>query len=259
MNRLQSELHRLFVPQGAGPAQEPLDAADLIDAEGRVRAMVLGLARPADWAAVSRVWQGVQADLGLSAPAIAVAGPAGYELWFSVSDAVPAAQAMRFLDALCRRYLADIAAPRLSLLPTHEPSSACGFRHAAPVPAPLATAGPWSAFVAPDLAPMFSEESWLDVPPNPEGQADLLSRITSIPHAEFLRVLGELRPAAPASSNAMAAADANGAHAGPGTPTMDPRRFLLEVMNDERVELALRIDAAKALLASTRPDGGSPA
>jgi hypothetical protein len=30
----------------------------------------------------------------------------------------------------------------------------------------------------------------------------------------------------------------------------DARRFLLDVMNDERVALALRIEAAKALLSS---------
>jgi len=256
MNRLPLELHRLFVPQGAGPAHDPLDEADLIDAEGRVRAMVLGLGRPADWAAVSSVWQGVQADLGLPAPAIAVAGPSGYQLWFSVSDAVPAALAQRFLDALRRRYLADIAAPRLGLLPADDPTSACGWRHAAPIPAPLAPTGPWSAFVAPDLAPMFSEESWLDMPPNPEGQADLLSRLTSIAHADFLRVLGEFSPAAPTASTATAAAHAHGAHGAARSPTTDPRRFLIGVMNDERVDLALRIEAAKALLPALRPSEG---
>lgn len=259
MNRLPSELHRLFVPKGAVSTRDQVDAADLIDAEGRVRAMVLGLAGPADWPAVSRVWQGVQADLGLPAPAIAVAGPAGYQLWFSVGDAVPAAQALLFLEALRRRYLSDIESSRLSLLPANDPSFACGFRHAAPVPAPLAPSGAWSAVVAPDLAPMFSDESWLDMPPNPEGQADLLSRITSIPHADFLRVLGQLSPSAPAATAPAADAGPFGALTAPRAPTTDPRRFLLEVMNDEGVELALRIDAAKALLASTRTDDGSPA
>ena len=33
--------------------------------------------------------------------------------------------------------------------------------------------------------------------------------------------------------------------------TDDPRRFLLRVMNDESVALALRIEAAKALLPSS--------
>lgn len=259
MNRLPSELHRLFVPRGTGSPRGPLDAADLIDAEGCVRAMVLGLARPADWPAVSKVWQGVQADLGLPAPAIAVAGPAGYQLWFSVGDAVPAAQALRFLEALRRHYLADIAAPRLDLWPVDDPASAGGWRHAAPIPAPLAPTGPWSAFVAPDLAPMFSEESWLDVPPNPEGQADLLSRITSIPHADFLRVLGQFPPALPAAAAPAADAGAVGALTAARAPTTDPRRFLLAVMNDEAVDLALRIDAAKALLAHTRPEDGSTA
>lgn len=257
MNRLASELHRLFVPQGAGPALEHIDAADLVGAAGQVRAMVLGLARPADWPALSKVWQGVQADLGLPAPAIAVAGPEGYQLWFSLAEAVPPHQAMAFLDAVRRRYLADIDTPRLSLLPMDDSSSARGIRHAAPIPAPLAANGAWSAFVAPDLAPMFSEESWLDMPPNPEGQAELLSRHASIPHADFLRVLEQFSPVAPV----VAPSGANSDETSPATrvQTRDPRRFLLEVMNDERVPLALRIEAAKALMPSARPDPGSEA
>jgi hypothetical protein len=36
--------------------------------------MVLELARPAEWPPLARVWQAVQAELGLPAPAIAVSG-----------------------------------------------------------------------------------------------------------------------------------------------------------------------------------------
>ena len=36
-------------------------------------------------------------------------------------------------------------------------------------------------------------------------------------------------------------------------PDVDPRRFLQQVLNDETVALALRIDAAKALLQAAHP------
>ena len=35
----------------------------------------------------------------------------------------------------------------------------------------------WSAFVAPDLAHIFNDTPWLDLPPNLEGQAELLARL----------------------------------------------------------------------------------
>lgn len=257
MNRLPSELHRLFGPQGLGDTRTAPESTGLTDAAGRVRAMVLGLARPTDWQALSRVWQGVQADLGLPAPAIAVAGPEGYQLWFSMAEPVPAAQAAAFLDRLRRRYLADIDAARITLLPLPDPQAASGARHATLVPALLAPNGPWSAFVAPDLAPMFSEESWLDMPPNPDGQADLLARLTSIAPADFLRALDQLAPVETSASPVDA--DAGTAASTRRGATTDPRRFLLEVMNDDSVALALRIEAAKALLPCACPRGGSEA
>jgi len=48
MNRLQRELQRLYMsPANAGLSLD-LDALGLVDVQGRVRAMVLELARPAD-------------------------------------------------------------------------------------------------------------------------------------------------------------------------------------------------------------------
>jgi len=44
---------------------------------------------------------------------------------------------------------------------------------------------------------------------------------------------------------------ASPAHSALNGPYQDPRRFLLDVVNDPTVALALRIDAAKALLVST--------
>lgn len=100
MNRLQQELRRLYAPQADARLDLDLDARGLVDAQGRVRAMVLELARPANWAALSAIWGGVRADLALPAPAIAVNGSDGCQLWFSLLEPVPVPQAEAFLDLL---------------------------------------------------------------------------------------------------------------------------------------------------------------
>ncbi|HEY9192734.1 MAG TPA: hypothetical protein VIO81_07650 [Methyloversatilis sp.] len=239
MNRMQSEWYRLYLPDAPDQAAgEP----GLIDAGGRVRAMMLELAGPADWDAVARVWQGVQVDLALPAPAIAVSGIDGYQLWFSLLEPVPAARAHAFLDALRVRYLHAVAPARIRLLPTVD---AAVPRHAGTVPAQQAQSGCWSAFVAPDLAPMFADTPWLDIEPSQDGQADLLSGLQSIKDADFRKALERL-----GSVTTPATADAGAADTGsvskPACP--DPKRFLLDVMNDAAVALELRVEAAKALL-----------
>lgn len=225
MNRLQSELHRLYLADESG----------LLDEQGRVRAMVLELTGPADWDVLSAVWRGVQADLELPAPAIAVSGTDGLQLWFSLEAPVPAAQAQAFLAALCAHYLPGVAPRRLRLMPGTEPAS-----HARLVPAPQGDTGNWSAFVAPDLAPVFADTPWLDIPPNEEGQSALLSSLGRIKVPAFEAASARLRPATPPA--------AKGAPGPAGGPGLDPERFLLQVMNDPSVALALRIEAAKALL-----------
>ena len=143
LTRLQSELHRLYLPQarGAGADTEARltpDDLPLIDAHGQVRALVLALSGPADWALLSTVWHGVQAELELPAPAIAVAGAAGYQLWFSLAEPVPVPRGQAFLDALRRHYLGHIKATRVALLPAVAAASPWQAVHALPVPAPLA-------------------------------------------------------------------------------------------------------------------------
>lgn len=241
MNRLQRELQRLYGPQA--DAGLGLDARGIVDAQGRVRAMVLELARPAEWAALSSVWGGVQADLALPAPAIAVNGSDGCQLWFSLVEPVPAPRAAAFLDALRQRYLGDSDPVRVAMLPALGTASAWPLLHARPVPALQADSGLWSAFVASDLVPMFTEEPWLDVPPSPDGQAELLAPLKSILPAEFELALQQLRPAAVPSAPVQASNDAAQA-----ATSLDPKRFLLDVMSNDSLELALRIEAAKALL-----------
>ena len=197
--------------------------------DGRVRALVLALARPADWAALGRVWQGVQTDLGWPAPGIAVSGTDACQLWFSLAEPVSAAEAHALLEHLRTRYLADIPPHRVELLPSLD-----GARSAPVIPTLQADGEVWSAYIAPDLAPVFAETPWLDIRPGSEGQAELLSRLASIRAAEYRAAL----PVAVPSSAGLAVT---------GTFT-DPRQFLLQVMNDERVEMGLRIEAAKALL-----------
>lgn len=224
MNRLESELQRLsFSPEAS--------------ADGRTRVMVLELARPASWHELSKVWQGVQADLELPAPAIAVSGIDSYQLWFSLAQPVPTEEARAFLDALRRRYLADVKPVRVSMQP---PST---------VPPVEAAPGRWSAFLTSDLAALFADEPWLDLPPSADAQAELLSRLQSAKPDAWQLALERLRPpvASPAATEPTAA----------GEGKLDPKRFLLDVMKDASVEMHLRIEAAKALLPyfeSRRPE-----
>lgn len=239
MNRLQTELQRLFLsPPAPGAAHE--ESPGLIDAQGRVRALVVELARPAEWEVLAAVWHAVQHDLELPAPAIAVSGTDGLQLWLSLAEPVAAAQAAVFLERLRLRYLAQVEPARVRLFPT----AAEPHRHAALVPAEQQPSGNWSAFVAPGLAPVFADTPWLDIPPGIDGQADLLARLESIAPAAFDAAFRRLQPvSAPVSKVQPQVSRAEG--------DVDPRQFLQRVLNDETALLALRIEAAKALLAHT--------
>ena len=229
MNRLQPELDRLY-PRADGAAPDS------------VRTLVLEVVQPAGWAVLSKAWQGVQSELELPAPAIAVSGTDGLQLWFSLQTPIPTRQAHAFLESLRSRYLADVAPARVRLTP----DPAVPTRQAAIVPALQEPTGNWSAFVAPDLAAVFSDTPWLDVEPGEEGQAALLRGLQAMKPAAFEAAVARLaaderraQPASPLAAASTPAANESGAEA---------RRFLLRVMNDETVALALRIEAAKALL-----------
>jgi len=228
MSPLQSELHRLYhVPSTDTPAA------------GRgLRAMVLEVVAPPSWRALGEVWQGVQDVLGLPAPGIAVSGTDGLQLWFSLAEPVAETQAEAFLEAIRARFLPGIARNRIRLL--------AGV--AAPVPAVQAGTGNWSAFVAPDLAPVFDDTPWLDIEPNQEGQTALLRALRVTPAADFASALHAL---APQSARPIDASPATTGAAPAVSAESEPRSFLLRVMNDETAPLALRIEAAKALLPGT--------
>ncbi|MGE5452976.1 MAG: hypothetical protein ACM3VZ_14170 [Acidobacteriota bacterium] len=237
MDRLQSELRRLYLPHHLATSHQG-DSVNLLDTQGRVRAMVLEVGRPASWRTTCAVWQGVQTELSLPAPAIAVSGVDAYQLWFSLVEPVSADEATRFLACLCQRYLSELPADRVACVPAPP-------RLAVPMPPRQTGTDQWSAFVAPDLAPVFAESPWLDLPPSTEGQADLLAALNSIGPADWRTAWQRLTP--PAATPATASSTAPGALATLG-PYAHPHDFLLAVMNDDAVPLHLRIEAAKALL-----------
>ena len=159
------------------------------------------------------------------------------------------------LQALCRRHLAEVPQRQWRLFPAAPGTPGW---HPGPVPAPQAgLADQWSAFVAQDLAPMFSDTPWLDIPPGGDGQAGLLAALrsaTADAWQQALQVLGLAAPQDEPPAGTTAAPAAPEASLGPGPAhTTDPRQFLLAVMNDAGVPLALRIEAAKALLPVAGP------
>lgn len=256
MNTLQTELRRLYLPDSPqADAQNRVGSeAGLIDASGHVRAMVLEVAQLAGCSSALALWHGVQDELGLPAPAMAVSGISGFQVWFSLREPMPVAQAMALLDMLRLRFLAEVAPRHVTPWPAADASGLA--RHAPLVPALQTETRQWSAFVAPGLISMFADEPWLDLPPSAEAQAKLLANFESIQPAQLQHALERLQPTpSKATPDADAAAVAKaGSSAAPEAPhgsaynTMDPKRFLLAVMNDPTAELALRIEAAKALL-----------
>jgi hypothetical protein len=178
------------------------------------------------------------------APGIAVSGLGNYQLWFGLEEPVAQVEALSFLQRLRARYLASVAAERLAMHTSASPTAAS--TSAAGCVAPPLQRAPdrWSAFLSPDLAALFADEPWLDMPPGVEAQGELLARLQTTRLPDLRRASARLAPdaaaLAPASEAGQAVADANrGQH---------PQQFLLEVMNDRSVELGLRIEAAKALL-----------
>ncbi|MCF8210468.1 MAG: hypothetical protein K9K38_13870 [Rhodoferax sp.] len=219
--------------------------------------MVLGLSRPADWTALSTLWQGVQADLGLPAPAIAVSGIDGYQLWFSLAEPVPVALACAFLESLRVRYLSSVASERVSMMPYIDGSMPQKIVHATTVPAQQQETGGWSAFVTSDLASIFADEPWLDRPPSPEAQANILARLECIKLIDFQGIIDRIKPlppggVAPVESDAVESLATKERQGVSGSSLqskgLDPKQFLQDVMNDQSIDLRLRIDAAKALL-----------
>lgn len=262
MNRLLGELQRLYFPApwsgrtGEGdalPIQElsatelaqglageaPVQLA-LVSGEGSVRGMVLHFTRRGDWPRVAELYQSLQEELELPAPAIAASADDGYLLWLSLIEPTPVPVARAFLAALCARYLADLPPAAIATVPgTSSDNGLVGL-----VPALHAANGKWSAFIDPGMGSMFVDESGLDMAPNLDRQAEMLAGLRSIAPAALQRAQHLLDTApAPNSGDAVS---------GPLSGTFsDGQSFLLAVVNDPSVSLSQRIEAATALLPYT--------
>lgn len=249
MNDLIAQLQRLyFLPGQKSLAGDAGAALDLVGTDGQVRTMAVSFTRAADWEHVSKLYRGVQEDLDLPAPAISVAGKAGYQVWFSLADSVPLEQARAFLKALHLKYLADIPPAKLDFHPDVGEPASTEHKLLPQVPALIPETGKWSAFIDPSMGAMFSDEPWLEMAPNLEKQADLLAGFESIKAGDFERAMNGLLQQVEPDADAVAASSRTGSKLNVGSHFSDPKSFLLAVMNDPSASAKQRIKAAKALL-----------
>ena len=263
MNKLFAELQRLyFLPaqalQDLDADSEP-DAIKLAEQGGMVRAMVLGFERAVDWEHAATLYQAVQEDLELPAPAVSVSGSEGYQLWFSLAEPVPAERARLFLNALHRTYLHDVRPAHLRFWPDADASLPAEPSVLKLPPALHETTGNWSAFIDPGMGSMFIEEPGLGMAPTMDRQADLLAGLKSMKTNAFERALDVLRTrseavAIPSELTAARPQD-SGSPVAPirstlsvGSNFVAPKSFLLAVMNDSSASADHRIEAARALL-----------
>lgn len=292
MNKLISELQRLyFLPDQQWQRQSLLAAADLsapahgplseealttslageaavlltlVSPAATARAMVVSFKRASAWEQVAKLYQAVQHDLALPAPAVSVSGREGYRLWFSLAEPLPVAQVRSFLNALHQKYLAEMPIASLEFQPA--PLSAEPDLIKLP-PALHPASGRWSAFIDPTMGSMFIEEAGLEMAPNLDKQADMLAGLRCIKSGDFQQALALLEDAAKTDALFKSAATP-GAATSPneavspldfalgrsraklnvGNNYSDPQSFLLAVMNDATATPRQRIAAAKALL-----------
>ncbi|HET8868936.1 MAG TPA: hypothetical protein VFM48_00690 [Aquabacterium sp.] len=224
MSRLTTEWQRLF--------QLSPDDATLMSPDGLCRVLVIELVGPDAWPACSTIWERVQTELGWPAPAIAVNGHHGYQLWFSLQQPAPCAHAHAWVNRLAAWAQMRIAPDAVRVFPASSEPTGQTPEWLQTIPRQQGSSDQWSAFVTRDLAPVFQETPWLDIPPSPDGQADLLASLQSV---EALAPLAQAPVESPASTT-------------PAHSPLSPRQFLLQVMHDPSAPLALRIEAAKALL-----------
>ena len=213
-----------------------------------MRSLVIEFTRTGDWPVLASFYESLQIDEELPAQAIAVT-PSGYQLWLSLANPVSVAEARKFLMHLQAKYLAALPAGRVVLLP----DTANAVSKLPVIPNFDPESQKWAAFIDPGMGSMFIDEPGLDIAPNPERQADLMTSVKSISSQMFQRIVDEAndRTAPQPSCTARPVQDA----AFPSTSFTDPREFLLLVMNSSEAALTERIAAAKALLGSKRTHG----
>ncbi|MFZ2269674.1 MAG: hypothetical protein WAV95_19015 [Azonexus sp.] len=229
---------------------------NLVSAGSTVRAMLVVFNKASDWPAAARLFQAVQDDLELPAPALSVSGRHGFRLWFSLAEPVSVAQARRFLAGLQRNYLAELPAASRQFRPAIEAGAEEGPALVKLTPALHLATGKWSAFIDPSLGAMFVDEPGLAMAPNMDRQAQILAGLESIQPADFELALERLQePAVTDTASPPAPGNAENTRPGlnVGSNFSDPQSFLLAVMNDPAASTLERIRAAEALLPKFSP------
>jgi hypothetical protein len=203
MEKLISELTRLYLPSGAMPPEvlgphllgEVTVAVSLATADQHVRAIVLPFDKtPHDeegrhWSSLCEVANVLQSELGLPMSAVSISGSRGYRLWLSFEAPIPVAEAKRFLELL-----------RLAYLPEREFAADTVV---APVELPPCLdrrTGKWAAFIHPGMGASFADESGLEMAPPLAGQAAFLEELESIGPEQFRKALDILQQAHAAST-----------------------------------------------------------
>lgn len=202
---LNAEITRLYRLDSDTDSQ-PLE---LVSATGLTRTMVLEFRRKPGqvvarhWDNLCRMANHLQQQLDLPAPAVSISGQSSYQLWLSLSHAVPVEQAETFLLQLCARYFPDVLADELDWLPQH------GGQHtqtSVECPPRQQNNGLWSAFIHPGMGAAFEEEAGLEVEPPAAGQAAFLERLHSISESQWTHACALLQSqqsvAAPAAASA---------------------------------------------------------
>lgn len=216
MQRLLSELRRLFplpieaqseaAAPGADSALSALQrqlagegwlALQPVDAQGCTRLLGFGfhgVARgqgAAHCAAMLQLARWLMEELGLPEAAFSVNGRDGFDLWLPLAAPVPVSEAHELVQRLQALHLHELQ--QVHLRPAAAQPALAGGEPLRLPPGQHPDSGLWSVFIAPGLAPSFTEEAGIDIPPNLDKQAELLSRLQPIAPDEFARALQRLR------------------------------------------------------------------
>src|SRR5574343_803213 len=220
MEALNRQLHRLFGPQASSGQAIGADQTLCLSVSGRNA-----------WALTSTVIDTLRGDLGLPELPVSVDGD-GFRIWFALHGlpSWPTAQRQGLITALGRHCF-----PELPGAPLRLTEDGCW-------PVEMLGDERWSAFIDPTLGSLFDDTPWLDMPPNPDQQAERLARLTPLTERDLNLARQRLGITPQTAIPATTPVTLNiAAHS-------DPLGFLLSVMNDPQAPLAQRIEAASRLL-----------
>jgi hypothetical protein len=265
MNKLEAELQRLYFLPGQEwhslKSETDSPEIDLITTTGLVRCFVISVENGCAWSQVAALYEGVQDELDLPAPAISVSVEEGYQIWFSLAEPVALQLAQEFMGSLIRHYLTETKATKLKL----RPGMANDLKSVPQVPAKQESSDRWSAYIDPTMGSMFVEETWLEMAPNLDKQAAMLAGLKSIGTEDFdqaLKTLQTIREKIsspephPPVEKAESAQRCPPTTLGIGGGFSNPKSFLLAVMNDSVASAEQRMAAAVALLPFFENDAG---